>query len=153
MFKYNKDGVSILTVQDTRKEKKSGLFPVKIQVIYKRVQRYYSTGKELSPKEWVALPDTKSKRLISIRSEIKNSFEKVEAVVKVLVEEGNFSYDALNLRLGKGVGDTVNILFKAKLDALMEEGSIGNALANRSAYKHLENYAGTNISFDTVLAD
>ncbi|MDR2681097.1 MAG: phage integrase SAM-like domain-containing protein, partial [Tannerella sp.] len=153
MFKYNKDGVSILTVQDTRKEKKSGLFPVKIQVIYKRVQRYYSTGKELSPEEWAALSDTKSKRLISIRSEIKNSFEKVEAVVKMLVEEGNFSYDALNLRLGKGVGDTVNILFKAKLDALMEEGSVGNALANRSAYKHLENYAGANIPFETVSAD
>jgi hypothetical protein len=44
-------------VQDTRKIKKSGLFPVKIQVIYKRVQRYYSTGKELSPEEWTALPD------------------------------------------------------------------------------------------------
>jgi hypothetical protein len=113
MFKYNKDGVSILTVQDTRKEKKSGLFPVKIQVIYRRVQRYYGTGKELSPEEWAALLETKSKRLISIRSEIKNSFEKVEVVVKTLVEEGNFSYDALNLRLGKGVGDTVNILFKA----------------------------------------
>jgi hypothetical protein len=153
MFKYNKDGVSILTVQDTRKEKKSGLFPVKIQVIYKRVQRYYSTGKELSPEEWAALLDTKSKRLISIRSEIKNSFEKVETVVKMLVEEDNFSYDALNLRLGKGVGDTVNILFKAKLEALMEDGSVGNALANRSAYKHLENYAGTNILFETVSAD
>jgi hypothetical protein len=97
--------------------------------------------------------EQKSKRLISIRSEIKNSFEKVEAVVKALVEEGIFSYDALNLRLGKGVGDTVNILFKAKLDALMEQGSVGNALANRSAYKHLENYAGTKILFEAISAD
>ncbi len=153
MFKYNKDGVSILAVQDVRKEKKSGLFPVKIQVIYRRIQRYYSTGKELTPEEWEALPSTKSKRLIEIRSEIKNSFEKVEAIVKTLVEEGNFSYDALNLRLGKGVVDTINVLFKAKLDTLMEQGSVGNALANRSAYKHLENYAGDKIAFDSITVD
>jgi hypothetical protein len=71
----------------------------------------------------------------------------------MLVEEGNFSFDTLNIRLGKGIGDTVNILFKAKLDSLMEQGAVGNALANRSAYRHLENYAGKNLSFETVTAD
>ena len=37
MFKYSKDGVSGLTVQDTRRKKQSGLFPVKIQVVYNRI--------------------------------------------------------------------------------------------------------------------
>ncbi|KAA6307338.1 Tyrosine recombinase XerC, partial [termite gut metagenome] len=92
MFKYTKDGVSVLTVQDTRRKKQSGLYPVKIQVVYNRIQRYYSTGKELSIEEWTALADTKSKKLISIRSDIKNSFEKVEDAVRTLVEEGDFSF-------------------------------------------------------------
>jgi len=48
MFKYSKDGVSVLTTQDSRRKKQSGLYPVKIQVVYNRIQRYYNTGKELS---------------------------------------------------------------------------------------------------------
>ena len=43
MFKYSKDGISVLSVLDARRAKKSGLFPVKIQVIHNRKQKYYST--------------------------------------------------------------------------------------------------------------
>ncbi|RHK76331.1 site-specific integrase, partial [Phocaeicola vulgatus] len=52
MFKYSKDGISVLSVLDARRAKKSGLFPVKIQVIHNRKQKYYSTGKELSKEDW-----------------------------------------------------------------------------------------------------
>ena len=31
MFKYSKDGVSVLTILDTRRAKINGLFPVKVQ--------------------------------------------------------------------------------------------------------------------------
>ena len=48
MFKYSKDGISVLTILDTRRAKKSGQFPVKVQVVYRRKQKYYSTGKEVS---------------------------------------------------------------------------------------------------------
>ena len=51
MFKYSKDGISVLSVLDARRAKKSGLFPVKIQVIHNRKQKYYSTGKELSKED------------------------------------------------------------------------------------------------------
>ena len=47
MFKYSKDGISVLTILDTRRAKKSGQFPVKVQVVYRRKQKYYSTGKEV----------------------------------------------------------------------------------------------------------
>ena len=46
MFKYSKDGVSVLTILDTRRAKINGLFPVKVQVVFRRKQKYYSTGKE-----------------------------------------------------------------------------------------------------------
>ena len=38
MYKYSKDGVSVLTVLDKRKQKMNGLFPVKVQVIHNRKQ-------------------------------------------------------------------------------------------------------------------
>lgn len=48
MYRYSKDGITVLSVLDTRRAKKSGLFPVKMQVIHNRKQKYYSTGMELS---------------------------------------------------------------------------------------------------------
>ena len=67
MFKYSKDGISVLSVLDARRAKKSGLFPVKIQVIHNRRQKYYSTGKELSKEDWEILAESKSRRLIEKR--------------------------------------------------------------------------------------
>ncbi|KAA6337156.1 Tyrosine recombinase XerC [termite gut metagenome] len=153
MFKYSKDGISVLTVQDIRRKKQSGLFPIKIQVVYNRLQRYYNTGKELSQENWAALSETKSKRLIEIRADIKNSFEKVEATVRILVEEGNFSFDMLNTRLGKCTNDTLNTAFQAKIDSLVETGAIGNSITYSCALRHLEKYAGTKISFDSITVD
>ncbi|GHT59554.1 integrase [Bacteroidia bacterium] len=153
MFKYFKDGVSILTVQDTRRKKQSGLFPIKIQVVYKRTQRYYNTGKEMNTEEWEALPDTKSKRLIAIRSDIKNSFDKVEDAVQSLVEEGNFSFEVLNMRLGKGLTDTLNIAFKTKIETLIETGAVGNSITYQCACRYLEKYAGANIHFESITVD
>lgn len=75
MFKYAKDGISILTTFDNRRPKQSGLYPIKIQVVYNRKQKYYPTGKELTYADWEKLHETKSKNLISIRSDIKNSFD------------------------------------------------------------------------------
>jgi len=153
MFKYSKDGVSVLTVQDIRRKKQSGLFPVKIQVVNNRIQRYYNTGKALNQADWAVLAETKSKRLISIRSDIKNSFEKVEDAVRSLVEEGDFSFDRLNNRLGKCMNDTLNAAFKAKIESLVEAGAIGNSITYSCAVRHLEKYAGTNILFDTITVD
>ena len=51
-LKYAKDGVSVLVVLDGRRSKSNGLFPVKVQAVYNRVQRFYQTGKDLSIQEY-----------------------------------------------------------------------------------------------------
>lgn len=43
MLKISKDGVSVIAVLDRRRAKKSGVFPVKIEVVYNRIQKYYPT--------------------------------------------------------------------------------------------------------------
>lgn len=153
MYKYSKDGVSILTTQDVRRKKQSGLYPIKIQIVFNRIQRYYNTGKELSQEDWSALPITKSPKLMNIRSDIKNSFEKVESIVRSLIEEGRFSFDNLNIRLGKGISDTLNTAFENKINSLNEQGAVGNASTYACSFRHLEKYAGKKISFDTVTVD
>ena len=153
MFKYTKDGLSILTILDKRRSKQSGSYPVKIQIVFNRIQKYYATGKELSPEEWEMLADSKSKKLIAVRSDIKNSFEKVENIVRDLVNEGNFSFEALNIRLGKCVGDSVNMAFQAKISELIESGAIGNSDIYTCAYIYLEKYVKNKLPFESVTID
>lgn len=153
MFKYSKDGVSVLTTQDARRKKQSGLYPVKIQVVHNRIQRYYNTGKELSTEEWSILATSKSPKLMAIRSDVKNSFEKVENTVRSLLEEGNFSFDNLNIRLGKSAGDTLNTAYKNKINSLNESGAVGNAGVYSCSFRHLEAYAGEKIAFDAITVD
>ena len=45
MYSYAKDGITVASILDSRKEKRSGLFPVKIRVTYLRDRKYYTTGK------------------------------------------------------------------------------------------------------------
>ena len=71
MFKYSKDGVSVLTILDTRRAKINGLFPVKVQVVFRRKQKYYSTGKELSKEDWDRLLKAKSQLLMEVRTDIE----------------------------------------------------------------------------------
>ena len=97
MFKYSKDGISVLSVLDARRAKKSGLFPVKIQVIHNRKQKYYSTGKELSKEDWEILAESKSRRLIEIRASVENSFSIIKSQVEALAERGDFCFDALSM--------------------------------------------------------
>ena len=79
MFKYSRDGVSVLTILDTRRAKKSGLFPVKVQVVFRRKQKYYSTGKELSKEDWERLLKAKSRLLTEIRTDIESSFSNLKS--------------------------------------------------------------------------
>ena len=77
MFKYSKDGISVLTILDTRRAKKSGQFPVKVQVVYRRKQKYYSTGKEVSKEDWARLVKVNRPLLAVNRSDIEGRFSTI----------------------------------------------------------------------------
>ena len=128
MFSYSNNGVTVASIIDDRRATVENLYPIKIRITYKRVRKYYATGKTLSIKEWHKLPDTKSKSLISTRLDIQNSFEKIKDVVQELAYEDGFSFDALNARLNKAVSETVNTTFHAKITALLDNGQVGSHL-------------------------
>ena len=150
MYKYAKDGISVLTVLDTRRKKQSGLFPVKIQVVHNRVQKYYTTGKELTPEDWQRLPESKVRKLIEIREDLGSSFSSVKQNVEALANEGGFSFDALNVRLGRSMSDTLNTAFQAKIEALLENGQIGSYQYYRLTLKSIKEFAGSKIQYSSV---
>ena len=56
MLKISKDGVSVIAVLDRRRAKKSGVFPVKIEVVYNRIQKYYQQESISLPKSGNGYP-------------------------------------------------------------------------------------------------
>jgi integrase len=126
---------------------------VKIRVTYKRDRKYYSTGKNLSVADWERLEKTKNSDLLCVKKDLQISYEKVLEVVQALENEGSFSFDALSIRLGKGLTDTLNTAFKTKIETLQESGAIGNSITYQCAFRYLEKYASTNIHFDSITVD
>ena len=153
MYRDCKDGVTVLTILDTRRPKQNGLYPVKVQVIFKRVQKYYSTGKELSIKDWERMPDSKSAELSKTRNSIKNSYDLILKNVEDLASKGEFSFDSLNVRLGKAAGEILDNTFKVKIEALEANEQINTRNYYQNVLNCIEQYAGNNIPLDSITVD
>ena len=151
MLKYSKDGVSVVLTLDTRREKKDGKYPVKIQVVQNGKQKFYSTGKSLSVDEWEKLPESKSKVLSDIRRDLENSFSLIKTSVEPLVNEHLFTFEALNLSLGKGIADkNLNTAFQSKIESLLQENRIGSYNYYKDTLKVIEEFAGKHILFNYI---
>lgn len=147
---YSKDGITVAPMLDTTHPKKSGRCPVKIRVTYNRVRHYYPTGKDLTPEEWEMLPTTKARALVAVRKDIESSYQIVRAAVEELAASGGFSLDALNNRLKGAASDTVNTMFRAKIEELKKVGRVGSMLVYDNVLKGLERFAGAHIRFEAV---
>ena len=153
MFSYSKDGITIATMLDERKANKKGTFPVKIRVTYKRVRKYYPTGKDLMSDEWKALPTSKSRALKETRESIENSFSLVRLNVEALAEKGGFSFDTLNIRLGRAAGDTLNSALRARIQILKKEDQISTMQISDYVLKTLEAFTNKNLDFESITVD
>lgn len=144
MYKFTKDGISVLIVLDRRRKKANGLYPVKIEVVHRRIQRYYPTGKDLSEAEWEAL--WRKRQRTMVRASIENSFYIIKDRVEGLAEKGAFSFHALELRMGTSA-ETVNTAIEEKMNELMDCGRINSYYRYRSTLRALERFAGKHISY------
>ena len=150
MFNYANNGITVASFIDNRRATISGAFPIKIRVTYKRIRKYYSTGKELSLEDWDKLPVTKSKALIEVRTDIQNSFEKVKQIVQELDIKSEFSFDTLNNRLSKGDITTLDTFITNKIEALRNNEQIGTAMFYENTLQSIRQYAGENILITSI---
>ncbi|KAA6323943.1 Tyrosine recombinase XerC [termite gut metagenome] len=152
MFNYSNNGITVSSILDDRRVTATG-YPVKIRVTYKRMRKYYSTGKSLSLEEWGKLPETKSMKLIATRSDIQNTFERIKKVIIELEHGIGFTFDALNLRLGKANTGTINDAFRAKIEDMINAGSVGNAEVYKNSLTRMEHFGGELIAFESITVD
>lgn len=150
MFRFTKDGISVMTVVDTRRLKKNGKYPVKVEVIFHRKQKYYSTGQDVTVEEWNSFRTIRKmpKKLISI----ENSFRLIRDEVEKLAEKGEFTYNALESRLGR-TSTSINSAIMLKMAELMKQGRINSFYRYQSTLSGIERFAGKNIIFTDIDAD
>lgn len=154
MFKYSRDGVSVLTILDARRAKKSGLFPIKVQVVFRRKQKYYSTGKELSKEDWRKLLKAKSMLLTEVRSDVESSFSIIKQQINELIQIGEFSFEVLSIRLGRHTKEmNLRNAFHLKMEELKENEQASTYLNYRSTLKSLECFGGVHIPLDRITVD
>lgn len=140
IFKYkNRDVSSTLT----RKVRKKGeiLSPAFWRVTYNRKHKHYSSGFEFTISDW----DDFVNRNLQKHKDIKSTLEKykdetLKPIIDSLVEKNEFSFEALNKKLGKSDIVTVNDAFKAKIDDLMEDNKIGNSEIYQTSYNALQRF-------------
>jgi integrase/recombinase XerD len=150
MFTYQKDGVSMKTVLDTRRALQSGLYRVRTRVFYKGKYIEYSTDIKLSLHDWELLPETDDKQLKKIRQEIQRKFDIISKHVEKLTYNESFSFEALNLKLQRTDGETLNSWLKQKIADLTKENRFGSVSYYNNISKAVERYKGDKISFDSV---
>ena len=74
----------------------------------------------------------------------------MRAAVEELAASGGFSLDTLNNRLKGAASDTVNTMFRAKIEELKKAGRVGSMLVYDNVLKGLERFAGARIRFEAV---
>ena len=129
-------------------EKNSGLFPVKIEVVYRRIQKYIPTGVDMSEQEWTksATSSRGNKKL----PEIERVFNHVRETVDSIVSNGAFSHRKLQLRLDSSGECTVNVTIRRMMKKFLDEGKVNSYYRCRSTLLNIEGFGGTDIRFADI---
>ena len=91
--------------------------------------------------------------MIEIREDLSNSFSIIKQNVEILANDSEFSFDALNVRLGRSMSDTLNTAFQTKIELLFENGQIGSYQYYKATLNSIERFAGAKIQFSSVNVD
>lgn len=150
MINYKNNGTSVALVRKT-KSGDNGISRIYWRVTYKQKQKYLFTGYSFSETDWKDFTDRSLKKHKGTKETLQGYFdETLKPIIDKLSKANNFSFDALNIELGKSDIKTVNDAFNSKIDALIKSNRIGNSTIYKTVRNSLENYKGRNISFNSI---
>jgi len=153
---FSLSGITAWVIFDIRRSKgrKSDedplIFPVKYKVTYKRERVYYSAGIDLSIKEWKIMPDTRKKYLLQTRELLQSNFDRIKEHIKDLVKSNEFTLAALNIRLSRGMKNSVLSALYDKASALKTAGRIGTSEWYFYAAKSIEKFTAKDLKFSDI---
>lgn len=150
LFKEKINQITVTAVLDKRYPRKNGLYPVRIQIVYKRVQKYYNTGKELSISDWERLPSTRNSDLVKIRNSIKKTFDSIYRSVDELTYKDQFSFIQLEIIRGLNTGQTLNAAIKQRMESLKKENRIGTMRYYRDCLASIEKFTTKEVAYEDI---
>lgn len=140
----------MFVVLDRRRVKKSGLYPVKIEVVCRRKQKYYLTGQDLSEEEWNSFPRNIPDSAVET---IEDRFHQVKSEVENMCRRNDFSFGTLDIYLGKTTECTVNDMMASQTERFLSDGKVNSYYRCRSAQKAIERFSGCSVPLSEVTPD
>lgn len=140
---------TIVTYLDTRHKKKSGLYPVKLRITFRKEQKYYPIGYDLIQAEYDAIrSDAEFKKLpIKARRKLQDVKIKCDAqLVKAneIVDKipfFNFSLFEKKFLIGQHSSDSVYLYYEKTIKRLKEEGRVGTASCYNTNMNSLKKFS------------
>ena len=148
MFKYFKGGVTVLCVLDRRRVKLSGLYPVKVEVVFRRRQKLFSSGVDMSEEEWksfFSMHDITFKQ-----QKLRKRFDSIVECVDNLCFSENFSIESLVDMLGGKAEITLNRYMESVSETFLAAGKVNSYYRCRSTLRNIEKFAGKSVFFSDI---
>ena len=145
--------VHTIVLLDTRREKKGGIYPVKIRITYQRKQKYYPIGIDLSLQDFEKVQGLKPRGEFKEQKIYLNALEKraIDAIKRL----PEFSFEAFEKQFlkQKPTGQDVYSFYERYIKDLTEEGRPGTASSYQCSYNSLKSFHPRKLSFEKVSPD
>lgn len=141
---------TVATVLDTRREKKSGVYPIKLRVTFLKVQKYYPVGADLTKQEFDAMLNLKvnpknidiklKRKLQDIEIKCESKRAKANEIISKLPM---FSFRLFEKRFltGEHSMDSVYLYYEETIDQMKREGRAGTASNYSSSMNSLKKFS------------
>lgn len=154
MINYSNNGVKVVLVRKVKSGSNSPESPIYWRVTHERKQRYYFTGFSYDENGWCDFIEKSLQKHKDTKSTLQRYFDKtLRPIIDSLVEEGVFSFEALNHKLGKSDISNLNEAFRAKITELYEADRVNYAESFKATLNSLEGFRGKDIAFNSITPD
>jgi integrase len=156
MKSFGEIGVTGISVLDTRREKKSGKFPVKFRITFQRKSVFYRANIDLTTDEWLSVTDPKHKNHNTLfakrmRKQIDAGIESIQENVRSINEIQGFTFDKLDKRMGKVSKSELLNTFDQLINDNIEKGKYNTSDWYKYSKKSIEKYsAGSTLKFKNI---
>lgn len=127
-------------IQDTRRNKADGKYPVKYRLTYERMQIYLKSGFDLSINDWERLFTTRDTELGNTRKLLQAGFKRIESSVESITLEHEYTHERLKTLLKHGKSQRIFDVYQTKINDLTSNGQVGTASIYTNSQRFIYKY-------------
>ncbi len=146
--------VTTAIILDTRKKRKTGLFPVTLRVTYMRKQKYYVMGYHYTPEEFEKVIGPKPRnKYKEAKMKLLKMEEKAIRVIESLPEFSFYAFEEAFFKKSTS-SNLVFDAFEKTIIRLKGEGRVGTADSYKCSYNSLKKFTNRkSLTFEEVTPD